>query len=269
MKRHAFTLIELLVVIAIIATLAAILFPVFAQARAKARQATCQSNLKQIGIALLMYAQDYDESLPGDRMDIPCPWPELCGTALTTASYLYFVQPYSKNNLYSRCPNAEPSKDDTPVGKRLNREGRVGYGMARPVPGYLNNSLVAPDYNFLPGINNPAGHVLVMDASPDGPDSQNLLRLYGAYQPHVTSPFSWNTVYGLSGGVSGFHQRPQGRHSGLVDVLFCDGHVKAMPFDKLYPMREENCSAGNGQGCSNTAILRTPENEALWELWGI
>jgi len=60
-RRSGFTLIELLVVIAIIAILAAILFPVFAQAREKARQATCQSNLKQIGLAYLMYAQDYDE----------------------------------------------------------------------------------------------------------------------------------------------------------------------------------------------------------------
>jgi prepilin-type N-terminal cleavage/methylation domain-containing protein/prepilin-type processing-associated H-X9-DG protein len=63
-RRLAFTLIELLVVIAIIAILAAILFPVFAQARDKARQATCVSNLKQIGVALGMYVQDYDERLP-------------------------------------------------------------------------------------------------------------------------------------------------------------------------------------------------------------
>src|SRR5438132_6104464 len=62
--RPAFTLIELLVVIAIIAILAAILFPVFAQAREKARQATCLSNLKQIGLGVLMYAQDYDETMP-------------------------------------------------------------------------------------------------------------------------------------------------------------------------------------------------------------
>ncbi len=65
MKRNAFTLIELLVVIAIIAILAAILFPVFAQAREKARGAACQSNTKQLGIALLMYAQDYDEMFFG------------------------------------------------------------------------------------------------------------------------------------------------------------------------------------------------------------
>ena len=63
-KRAAFTLIELLVVIAIIAILAAILFPVFAQAREKARQTACLSNQKQIGNALLMYLQDYDEALP-------------------------------------------------------------------------------------------------------------------------------------------------------------------------------------------------------------
>src|SRR5580692_11602263 len=63
-KSHAFTLIELLVVIAIIAILAAILFPVFAQAREKARQITCTSNVKEIGLAWLMYVQDYDELFP-------------------------------------------------------------------------------------------------------------------------------------------------------------------------------------------------------------
>ncbi|MCE5218949.1 DUF1559 domain-containing protein [bacterium] len=65
MKRKGFTLIELLVVIAIIAILAAILFPVFARAREKARQASCQSNQKQIGLAFKMYEQDYDEKTPG------------------------------------------------------------------------------------------------------------------------------------------------------------------------------------------------------------
>ena len=68
-RTSAFTLIELLVVIAIIAILAAILFPVFAQAREKARQASCASNLRQIGVAFLMYQQDYDDRLP-DRRDL-------------------------------------------------------------------------------------------------------------------------------------------------------------------------------------------------------
>src|SRR5438132_4887705 len=69
-RRIGFTLIELLIVIAIIAILAAILFPVFAQAREKARQATCQSNLKQIGTAFSLYVQDYDESFPNTGADV-------------------------------------------------------------------------------------------------------------------------------------------------------------------------------------------------------
>src|ERR687884_230020 len=72
MRKRGFTLIELLVVIAIIAILAAILFPVFAQARDKARSASCLSNLKQMGTAWMMYTQDYDEmfpsSCPGDQV---------------------------------------------------------------------------------------------------------------------------------------------------------------------------------------------------------
>src|SRR2546423_15081069 len=68
-RRGAFTLIELLVVIAIIAILAAILFPVFAQAREKARSATCLSNNKQIGLAVAMYLQDYDSTYPPQRTD--------------------------------------------------------------------------------------------------------------------------------------------------------------------------------------------------------
>src|SRR5438105_12554958 len=70
-KRRGFTLIELLVVIAIIAILAAILFPVFAQAREKARQTSCLSNNKQIGTGLMMYAQDYDEVLAGNSALAP------------------------------------------------------------------------------------------------------------------------------------------------------------------------------------------------------
>jgi prepilin-type N-terminal cleavage/methylation domain-containing protein/prepilin-type processing-associated H-X9-DG protein len=95
-KRGGFTLIELLVVIAIIAILAAILFPVFAKAREKARQASCQSNLKQLALGALMYAQDYDECLPMAFIGNPggpyVRWFEL-------------INPYVKNSQVMVCPS--------------------------------------------------------------------------------------------------------------------------------------------------------------------
>jgi prepilin-type N-terminal cleavage/methylation domain-containing protein len=96
--RVGFTLIELLVVIAIIAILAAILFPVFSQARAKARQAACLNNLKQIGLGVMQYTQDYDESFPICRF---------AGTS--TQSWLnwkYIIFPYVKNLQIYECPES-------------------------------------------------------------------------------------------------------------------------------------------------------------------
>ncbi len=108
--RKGFTLIELLVVIAIIAILAAILFPVFATAREKARQASCQSNLHQIGIATLMYAQDYDETYPlyqyDDCQGFTCfqYWFGLrVGTSWDKSKGLLY--PYMKNGQVQRCPS--------------------------------------------------------------------------------------------------------------------------------------------------------------------
>jgi prepilin-type N-terminal cleavage/methylation domain-containing protein/prepilin-type processing-associated H-X9-DG protein len=100
-RKNAFTLIELLVVIAIIAILASILFPVFARARENARKAACQSNLKQIGIALMMYTQDYDESFPYAAMQ---------GATTATSNRWYdVVNPYvkSKQQVWI-CPTAGP-----------------------------------------------------------------------------------------------------------------------------------------------------------------
>jgi len=124
-RRHAFTLIELLVVIAIIAILAAILFPVFAQARAKARQASCLSNQKQIATGIMMYIQDYDEVFPlafgtdasgawrtGQYVPVPPNWrPGSSASyinhgAVTWANSIY---PYVKNYGVYRCPEGQVS----------------------------------------------------------------------------------------------------------------------------------------------------------------
>ena len=111
-RSSGFTLIELLVVIAIIAILAAILFPVFAQAREKARQTACLSNFKQIGAALMMYAQDYDETLPthsigsGDWIVAFYNEPTSYAATVPRISWMYAIQPYLKNTMVYQCPDA-------------------------------------------------------------------------------------------------------------------------------------------------------------------
>jgi prepilin-type N-terminal cleavage/methylation domain-containing protein len=104
--RKGFTLIELLVVIAIIAILAAILFPVFAQAREKARQTGCLSNVKQIGHGIQMYVQDFDEHIPRNAFADPPRVQE--GDHFTNCSsprWMDVIQPYVKNTDVHNCPS--------------------------------------------------------------------------------------------------------------------------------------------------------------------
>src|SRR5262249_24653929 len=120
-NRSAFTLIELLVVIAIIAILAAILFPVFAQARESARRTSCLSNVKQMGLAFAMYAQDYDETTPA-----------VVHQGSLDQDFWYIIQPYVKNINMFYCPDRTewtmPSGDDC-GGQAFNPQQRcIGYG---------------------------------------------------------------------------------------------------------------------------------------------
>src|SRR2546430_749011 len=105
-KRTGFTLIELLVVIAIIAILAAILFPVFAQAREKARQTSCLSNTKQWGLGVMMYVQDYDEVMPISGYE----------AFLTPTSYWWnAVSPYIKSGAVAACPSDTSRLNKVPL----------------------------------------------------------------------------------------------------------------------------------------------------------
>ena len=123
-QHRGFTLIELLVVIAIIAILAAILFPVFAQAREKARAISCLSNLKQIGTGMIMYTQDYDENL--------CP-PFNGTTGPNAMTWDRLVQPYIKNKQIITCPSDVFSPSVDVVNNRI-------------VPGNIKRSYTVPSH---------------------------------------------------------------------------------------------------------------------------
>ncbi len=210
--RRGFTLIELLVVIAIIAILAAILFPVFARAREKARQASCASNLKQLGLAAMMYVQDYDERFPR--------FYHYYGSDARAYGYYDCLFPYVKNLQIYICPSAEPFnggyRSDFPPGEGPYRQtmrstyAAVRSGRAIPDPPMRNSN----DTVKLAQVERPAETILLFECATHSPLQVSS---YG---------FDWdgNPVGDMTsdGRVGHLHYR----HNEMMNVAYCDGHVK-------------------------------------------
>ena len=232
-RRKGFTLIELLVVIAIIAILAAILFPVFAKAREKARQITCASNLKQIGIALLAYSQDYDEILPNSWMVTPGNSYPPSGTSAGAWKWMDEAYPYIKSTGVFHCPDDAGQNGGS--GQYIPFNQLSGSDASHYGSYGMNSSYWAqnPAVNTGPGngpgvilqqLNNPETTIWVSDGSdsyqvdwPGGGTDQAPLSTYNGFS-------QIGTTNSLSDGASVF------RHGGpdICNFLFCDGHVKAM-----------------------------------------
>jgi prepilin-type N-terminal cleavage/methylation domain-containing protein/prepilin-type processing-associated H-X9-DG protein len=234
-KSKGFTLIELLVVIAIISILAAILFPVFATAREKARQSSCASNLKQMGLATLQYMQDFDETYP-------------TGYWNSGSTYIYWyniVMPYVANKSTSPAMliTCLTSPHPEALGYAMNprvcgsnspevtvASGFFDYSTAAQASQLTHSSetILYADSDQIPTYSNNANTLLRVN-----PGSING-GAWMAYASTITDR-GWtsidndNNANGVSPGQIRY------RHNMMANIAFCDGHVKAMPRNTVLP----------------------------------
>jgi len=245
MNRRAFTLIELLVVIAIIAILAAILFPVFSQAREKARGATCLSNLKQIGLGVMMYVQDYDETFPMSQYGGG-------STGVPQQAWYSVIWPYVKNgDRYRDAQGVEYSWGThgiyaCPSFPDRNQSGKYG-GPGGVRAGYRSGPAGAPDARHrvppTPAVDPPwervrtagrgvsaalGGWVYLGPGGGDGgegfgrPPQRDGAERALQRDCDLVNDGDGNATW------AGCGMMPRYRHTGTANVVFFDGHAKAM-----------------------------------------
>ncbi|BCM89269.1 hypothetical protein IAD21_01114 [Abditibacteriota bacterium] len=202
--NRGFTLIELLVVIAIIAILAAILFPVFARARENARKSSCQSNLKQIGLGVMQYTQDYDEKLPA-RVYFTLP---------NQNSWRTVIQPYVKSTQLFACPSN--------TGNNLSTWGSGASPEGNSTPDIPRSYSLNAEPNNIGGT--PPSDNAGISASLAAVGSVSQVILVG----ESATIWKWPEMYMNAGSGASFADNMFTGHLGQANFLFVDGHVKSL-----------------------------------------
>jgi len=245
-----FTLIELLAVIAIISILSAILFPVFARARENARRASCLSNLKQIGLGIMMYTQDYDEKL------VSYAYPNPTGTVIY--GWQVALMPYVKNTQLFVCPgaykistNTSDGCDPTFVSTTKTGAGSYGYNYI-----YLGNYHSGSPWYItdisLAAVDEPSQTVMVNEIS-------GLAGLGATYPPSywtgVTNASACDTDPTWKPGVKVLGDQNGQWHFGGTNTVFVDGHAKWMLYSTLKHFKSTGGTDNGWYQANGTTVI--------------